>query len=347
MKRSFTHFILRCLLAALPVAGLIMAYVVADPFRVIWPADDAIAQWGDSLQVNINQGHVSAMNFKRYNCERHYDSFIMGSSMSQNYKASDWAAHLPAGASIYHFDAWRETLQGISDKLDFLEKQGTTVNNVLIVIEEEMLHRDADVNDFRFMGSPITSPDVGTLDFHWRFFKNCLSMDVIRFFLDPQGHASQAVSQGIVTRDVPSRIPELNESYYAQFDSLIAVSPDAFFTPERLAQREIRAVPTVDGPQMHGLREQQARHLAEQLHRLGAHYIILVPPRYGRPTLCAYDRVVLAEIFGSDHVFDFSDHPTMSTDPRCFYDRDAHLISRCCKQLLDSCYSTSISLHSR
>ena len=318
---------------------LLATYVVLDPFRVIWSHDDAVAQWGDSLQVNINQGHVSAMNFMRYDNLRHYDTFIMGSSMSQNYKVEDLVEHGYGDSSIYHFDAWQETLQGIADKLTFLERRGNRISNVLIIIEEEMLHRDVDDNDFRFMRSPITSPQVSTMAFHWKFFKNFLNVDVMRILLNPRGNSEAAVAQGIVTHDVPNRNPVLNESSYEYFDSLIATSPDQFFTAERLANREITAVSTVDGPQLHGERERQARQVAEILKRNNTNYIVIVPPRYGRRTLCDHDRVALYEIFGNDRVFDFSDHPTMSRDPRCYYDRDGHLISACCKQLLDSCFT--------
>ena len=56
------------------------------------------------------------------------------------------------------------------------------------------------------------------------------------------------LDKGYATTDIPDRIEPINESYYRWADSIIAVNPDEFFTPEHLARYDqpIRKMPFYD-----------------------------------------------------------------------------------------------------
>ena len=82
MNPGINKFIMRTLVAALPLLLLVGIYVVRDPFHVVHPV--ASTEHGDSVVAGNNAGVIAVQTYLAHNCERRYDSFIFGSSMSQN-----------------------------------------------------------------------------------------------------------------------------------------------------------------------------------------------------------------------------------------------------------------------
>lgn len=341
-KKTLTSFIVRTLLAVIPVAIFAILYVISDPFGVVHGYRPPYAP-GDTLAINFNAGYVAIESYRKHNPERHYNAFILGSSMSQNYKASWWKAHLPADASVCHLDASMETVEGIRNKLLMLERDGTPIRYALVVIEEEMLHRTPDEQSHLFAQHPATTSPWQWVPFHLTFFKSFKQPALVAHAIAPR-HTTQALLNAkLVSGNLPQRIEEMNESYYGRFDSIIATDPNAFFTPERLAKRRFNELPRPLAPAIDARLNTRLREIRGVFDRQGTQYLILIPPRYRRVTLNAYDHCTLNEIFGSKNVFDFSDYAPMANDPRCYYDNPAHLIAAKCKILLDSAYARPLA----
>ncbi len=341
-KNTLTRFILRTLLAALPVLVFITLYAASDPFGVVHAYHPPYAP-GDTLAINFNAGYVAIESYRKHNPERHYNAFILGSSMSQNYKAEWWKEHLPDDASVCHFDASMETIEGIRNKLLFLERDGAPVRYALVVIEEEMLHRTPNEQGHLFVQHPATTSSWQWVPFHLTFLKAFKQPALVEHAIAPRHAVQGLLDAKLVSGDLPRRIESINESYYAEFDSLIAANPDAFFNPERLAKRRFRELPRPLCPAIDDALRLQLSEIKAIFDRQGTQYLILIPPRYQRVTLNSYDRCSLQEIFGARHVFDFSNYAPMADDPRCYYDNPAHLIAAKCKELLDSAYSRPIA----
>ena len=104
-RKGIKEFILRVLLAASPLALFLALYVVLDPFGVVHRYDGVSVESGDSLERIPNKRYVAVEGLKYHSLERHYDSFIFGSSLSTNFTARQWVRHLPDSAHIYHFTA--------------------------------------------------------------------------------------------------------------------------------------------------------------------------------------------------------------------------------------------------
>ena len=168
MNPGIKKFIMRTLVAALPLLLLVGIYVVRDPFHVVHPV--ASTEHGDSVVAGNNAGVIAVQTYLAHNCERRYDSFIFGSSMSQNYKAAYWQPYIDKNASILHFDASGESLDGIINKMRVLNEHGSTIKNALIIIEEEMLHRPPHENEILYVQHPATSGASRWFHFHTLFF---------------------------------------------------------------------------------------------------------------------------------------------------------------------------------
>ncbi len=337
MRNSIKKFCLRTLLATSPVILFMAFYAIVDPFHIVHPITTD-SQGRDSLIVGVNAGFTSIETYNLYNDQYHYDSFIFGSSMSQNFKASYWKPYLDSTASILHFDASMETLTGIISKMNFLGNHGTTIKNALIVIEVEMLGRKPSEDDILYVEHPATTGTMNWFRVHPLFFNAFRDFNQVRYALYPGRYRQEMQNEGIIGDIAPDRIEHLNEMYYGEIDSIIATCPERFFTPERLAKRKRRVLPAATPPAIDEVVEAQLKTIKEILDKNHTNYIIIVPPRATNPQLKWQDLWVMRAIFGEDKVHDFSGIPEYVGDEKLYYDKAAHLISSRCKALLDSAY---------
>lgn len=345
-NKGFTRFVLLGLLALLPVLLLIGVYVVKDPFKVLTPYDGNAPSPTDTVQLTVNTGYVSVESFRFFEPERHYDSFIFGSSLSGYYRIQDWIKHLPEGASAFHFNASRETLHGILNKLNYLKKQGVTIKNALIVMEDEMLKRQPLDGDVLYVQHPLTARNVSWWTFHQLYFNAFRHPELVAYTLWPSAATTRLVlEKGYATTDIPNRIEAYNEGYYRWADSVIATRPDAFYTPEHLARytQPMRQMPCPDKvtPQV----EELLKQIVDVLTGQGTDYQIIIPPHYAWEAISSHDLYKLEQICGMERVHDYSHDAAMGTDLHYYYD-DGHLIASQCARLMDSTYHHTATLPS-
>ena len=338
MKDSIQKFVLRTLLAALPVFLFIAFYASVDPFHVIDPVTPD-GHGRDSVIVGANAGFTSIETYLHYNDQYRYDSFIFGSSMSQNYKASYWKPYVGDSASILHFDASNETLAGIINKMRFLNNHGSTIKNALIVIEVMMLDRQPCEDDILFVQHPRATWALNWVKVNGLFLNAFRDLNQVKRALMPSLCEKQVQNEGIISGVAPpGRIGHLNEMYYAEFDSIIAHNPDEYYTPERLKRIRRIVLPSVTPPAIDEDVEAQLRTIKDILNRNHTHYMIIVPPCGTNPRLTWHDLWMMRSIFGEERVHDYSGVPELVNNERVYYDHAAHLISAKCKMLLDSAY---------
>ncbi len=337
MKGTLKKFILRTLLAALPVFIMVAFYIVRDPFHVVHPVVNN-SDGRDSVIAGNNAGFVSVETYLAHNNERHYDSFIFGSSMSQNFKARDWQKHIGSNASILHFDASSETLEGMINKMNFLNEHGTTIKNALIVIEEKMLRRHPVENDILYAQHPATAGMDKWFNFHCIFFNALRNTTMLKKTILNTIDKEKEQQKSELNDEVADRIDIINENFYSIIDSLIEHDPGKFFTPERLAARQHARLPAQIVPAITQEVEAQLLTIKKILDKNGTCFLILVPPCNYKQTLMEPDLWALKSVFGHDKVHDFSSAIGYVNNELLYYDLMGHLISAKCKVLLDSAY---------
>ncbi len=336
-KSPILKFAALTLAAAIPVLAMICWYAVSDPFGMVHKRKAGIPV-NHGLTLAVNYGFVSTEIFNQYNEQMHYDSFIFGSSMSQYYKAEYWKRHLPAGARVFHYDASMETIDGIINKINYINSKGIRIKHALIIIEEAMLHRAPQDESILYAQHYATTPNCDYLNFQKLYFNAFRNPAFVKFTIAPEKYKDEMVANNYASNDIQDRNDLINESYYARFDSLIAVNPNAFFTPDRMRKRTFAPQPTAYTSQITGPMQEKLINLHQLLAYNHTDYIVIIPPRYHRQQIGEYDLFQLQSIFGNDRVFDFSHDSSLSNDIRAYYDDNAHLISAKCKEILDSSY---------
>jgi len=337
-KPGMKRFILLTLLAALPVLLLVAFYIIRDPFHVIKPYRGKIYNPGDTISLTINWGYVTIESYKYFNPEGQFDSFIFGSSLSGYYLIKDWKTHLPDDARPFHFNASRETLYGILNKLYYLGSHKVKIKHALIVMEDEMLMRRPLDADVLFVQHPQTAPEVSWWKFHQLYFNAYRHPELVAYLLCPGPMTQTVLDKGYATTDISDRDESINEGSYHLADSLIANDPDAFFTPEHIAQYSLppKQMPCQD--KITAEVEWLLNNIARVLEHMGTDYHIIIPPHYGYEAISSSDLYTMEVIFGQGRVHDYSHDPKTSTDIHYYYD-DGHLVAQECAHLMDSAYN--------
>lgn len=333
MKR----FVLLALLALLPALLLVALYVVRDPFHVVKSYKGQIYQPGDTVALTINWGYVTIESYKYFDPEGHFDSFIFGSSLSGYYRIQDWQRQLPSDSRPFHFNASRETLYGILNKLKYLRSRGVRIKNALLIIEDEMLMRRPLDEDVLFVQHPQTAPEVSWWKFHQLYFNAYRQPELVAYLLCPGPMTSRVLDKGFATTDITNRIEPINEGYYRLADSLIATNPSAFYTPDHIANytRPVKEMPCQDKITSPVAAVLNA--ISTILRNQDADYQIIIPPHYGYEAISSSDLYQMELIFGPDRVHDYSHDPILGTDLHYYYD-EGHLVARECGRLIDSAY---------
>ena len=339
-KHGMKRFVLLSLLALLPVLLMVAFYIIRDPFHVVKPYKGSINNTADTVQLTVNTGYFSTEAFKFFEPARHYDSFILGSSLSGYYRIQDWVRHLPDSVHAFHFNASRETLIGIRNKLNYLTANGVTIKHVLIVMEDEMLKRQPIDRDVLFVQHPQTAPNVSWWEFHQLYFNAFRHPELVAYTICPNSITTRlALDKGYATTDIPDRIEELNEGYYGWADSIINCNPEAFYTAEHLERyaHPMTLMPCPDKitPDV----EMLLNDIATILRNQETDYQIIIPPHYAWEPISSHDLYTLELIFGQQRVHDYSHDAEMGSDLHYYYD-DGHLIARECARLMDSAYQS-------
>jgi hypothetical protein len=339
-SRELGRFILRVALALVPLAVFLALYLTLDPFGVVHPYSGVSVHAGDSLEHIPNKRYVAVEGLDHYIGERHYDSFIFGSSLSTNFTAAAWSRHLPADASIYHFTAGAEPLEGIRDEIRYLFDRGVQVRHVLMVMEEEMYRRPKRYSEMPYVPHYKVSPEVSWLDFHRVHFNAYRDPELFLYSLFPSLVADRLVPDGKMQPVPVSGHDELiNEDRNDAKDSLILSDPDAYFS-EVPWLVEMRALPNPMPSVVTGESEHLLREIADMLREHQVDYQVIVPPRFRTQGLQAVDRAMLYEILGRRHVHDFSNDSVLVHDLHSYYD-GMHILIHRCTELIDRSYRES------
>ena len=147
----------------LPFALILAIYFYTDIFKVIRHYDQ---YYTDKDYIGYNRAYVSTMTYLNQRQKYHYDSFIFGNSRSAFYQVSDWQKYLPQGASCFHFDASSGSVKGVHDKVLFIDSQGDTIRNALVVIDHELLSRTEITEGHTHLSPPILDHNSNFMAFH-------------------------------------------------------------------------------------------------------------------------------------------------------------------------------------
>ena len=153
-------------MALIPFSLLVAIYVIFDPLLVLRWHEDMIP--GGYLP---NKGNVTAKQYEHFNPEMHYNSFIIGSSITINHWLDEWTTHLPDNAVPFHFDSSTMNVFQMNMVVDHL-LENSDVKNILFVVPTYFFDW-YDCASFPYMTAIEIQPSIiDRVKSHIRFFRN-------------------------------------------------------------------------------------------------------------------------------------------------------------------------------
>lgn len=309
------------LIGAVPFAMVVIAYIIADPFKVI-KSYDPIFLGNVKGEVITSRDYVGTVTLLNNYEHFPYDAFVFGNSRSFIFGVDDWKQHLPSGSHCFHYNAPSETLYALTKKVEFIDKKGLSINNVLLVLDQEILAGDQPRSGHLFAMSPQLVDYDNIVDFQLSFFKAFLTPDFLRAYLDfkltgelkPYMVESHLLNEA--TREYDEVTNELRMDYYED-----QIDQGKFFTQERMARFYQRDSAEAYYPQVIA---ESHKALLQKIQRVFADHNtdckIIISPAYDQKKLHPDDLEYITELFGERCVFDFSGKNRFTEDYRNYYE---------------------------
>lgn len=327
------------LIGTMPFLLVLGIYVAADPFKVIHWYDPIYT--GDVVgEVSLNRDYIGTVTLLNNYQERRYDSFVLGNSRSFIYGTDDWKTYLPAGSSCYHYNAPGEVLHAITKKVEFIDNLGLPIKNVLLVLDNGILQQKEVKKGHIFMMSPQLADNENLFEFHLASLKAFVNPSFLRAYADfrftgkvkPYMLEGGMLNRSQRTYNVASN--ELKMDYYEDL-----IERGEYFTPERMAVFYARDSVETEHPQF--IDEQQKQEL-QAMHRIfekhGTNCKVIISPGYDQRKLHNSDLQYLRELFGAQHIFDFSGKNPYTEDYRNHYEQ-FHYRATVARDIMNEVYS--------
>ncbi len=323
---------------ASPFVVLMVCYVLADPFKVIWNYESFYPEQVAG-GIALNPAHVATQNYLRQHIIEHYDSFILGNSRSIYYPIAAWRQYFSEGSRCYHYDAANESLLGIWQKLRFIAHQGDSIRNVLMVVDAGLLEK-VDCDHWHLCETPPALTGYRNLvSFHWYNLKTFLTPQFLMAYADYSlFHQLRPymLRKGLLADDMFVYDAKGNECNFVPLEQEIAAG--TYYTEERLRVFEGVQFPDSVSPPVIGKPQRELLDsIRSILARQGTSVQIVISPLYNQIRLNPRDLQCLEQLFGSDHVNDFSGPNLWNSDLHNYYEA-SHYRPRVAVAVMDSVY---------
>ena len=137
MKKTYKQLIkivAKTFLLATPFIFLLTIYFVKDPYMVLREYED----YDHPVLKQQHVGYVMWHKFLKYNPEKHYNSYILGSSSTAAFICEEWNKHIQ-GTPI-RIASFEEGLYETYAKMKALDSiKGQEIKNILIITEPRLL----------------------------------------------------------------------------------------------------------------------------------------------------------------------------------------------------------------
>ncbi len=307
-------------MAAVPLLLMVCVYLALDPFKVLrWhdnPFDD---------RLGLNKGMLSVQAYARGVTDLKYDSFIMGSSVSCAYPVGEWMRYLPEGSRPTHIDSSGQTVGTLRKFMEYLEREGAPLRNVLIVFAPEVFGMDYDSENLSMLVPPVVERGGAPyfLSFHYRYFSGFANFRYLSPLLvyEFTGRREERTDVPVFSTQPIVYDAGVNEERMPEWDRRLDDGA-ALFHGDNIQHRFLPpdAPYTMLPPQICAEEKRDLETIAAILARGGADYRVILAPTPKLYLLTDVDERVLGNVFGERFVNLSRDFRAEQSDASNFYD---------------------------
>ncbi len=320
---------------------LLFLYIKLDPFKVI-KSYDSYYDTNANGWVALNRDFVSTTTFIKNSESIDYDSFIFGNSRSIFYQVDDWKKYLEPDAKCYHFDASNESLWAINKKIEFIDKCGINLDNVLLVLDYPTIIQDKQREGHLSTISPALVDYSNLFDFHKKFYFAFLNPKFLYAYIDfkVSGEVRPHIKKMAILNDIQYHYDvTTNEIRYENFENLIETEEDKYYTSARLSLFYDRdtLVQNYSRPAILKAQKKLFNNIQSILEKHNSKVKVIISPLYDQMKLNESDLIYLKDTFGEDNVFDFSGINEFTNNYKNYYE-NSHYRPHLARKLLEIVY---------
>jgi len=302
MHVPILRLLFRITILSFPLLVSIIFYLLLDPFAVLHFKMKDAEQWVFKCR-DFNTIEAFKKNYPIYS----YDSFILGNSRSLAFCAFDWQKYISPSVP-FHFDATNESLFGIFKKFIYLKKHKIKIKNAFITLDyPTLIQVKNNLKDITQIKHPEISGE-SYLKFHFLFYKSFFQdrywLKYIDFkfnhiFRESYGEDTfqkryfnlNLTTNDLVIESDENAIRTDSVGYYIK-------KIHRFYSRDTLPESYPESIGSI---QVSYLQE-----IKSILQANKSEYYIIIHPHYNQIKLNSRDLNILNEIFGKNHVYDFS-----------------------------------------
>lgn len=322
------RFIIKTISILSPFVLILLSYIIYDPFRVIWEYND---------YMENGSGNAAYTSYKILTKEDSipFNSFIIGSSRSQNWPWKEWEKYLDSTACAFHLDQSGDGVLRALERIQFIYNHVERVENILLIVDHEWLSSTDHPDDIQFRNPWQMRPNKDYLDFQIAAFK---------FFFSEEGFKKHFHIGEEFRYNLPSYRDERNEPHSIGREWAITCDPKFYY--ENLARQHIEyyrfkqrdSIEKIGEPVISERGIEQLSQINGLLKIGNTDFKIIISPLYDQLKLNPADKSILDSIFGSKNVFDYSGINKYTADSLNYYEA-SHYRPHVAAQILEEIYT--------
>lgn len=331
------RLLLKALLISLPFLILLISYFVFDPFSVVYH----YKQFDNTYSTIPNRDYVSTQMYLNTYRQHPYKSFILGNSRTIAFTVPDWAPYI-GDTLAFHYDASGESLYGVWQKLEFLERHGSSLQNVLLIGDKELLQQVSNTEGHLIRKDPRTineSPVGFQLSFVKAYLSNLFFYRYLRYratgTYTPEMEGmfeSRRFEYNPVTNDMS--LPGINEE----------IKRDSLGFYARNTRLRTRPAPGTSPAVIGAAQLRELVAISNILKRHRTNFRFVISPLFQQQRLNPADLAILQRTFGADRIHDFSGVNEFTASPGNYYE-ESHYRPFIGRQIMKRIYPSDTATH--
>ncbi len=305
------------LFLGIPFLLILGSYAITDPFNTLYP-------FSLKKPSSPNREYQTFELFKRNYQRERYNSFIFGSSRCSAINSYHWKSYLPDSSRQFLFQSWVETLTGITQKINYLDKKKCEIKNVLILFDipgsfspKQELTETISIKHYELSNKP-------KLYYHTNQFLSYMKPSVIYNSIKSYINFKEEIP----SYDTISNDWNANNKFIKT-----QPLPDSTLNKEKF----ILFSEKVSVPLITQQFEKQLRFIKQILIKNKTNYKIIITPAYQKVKINNKDLFILQKIFDKKNIYDYTGNNEISTDKYNFFDIN-HFDSNIGWKIIDDIY---------
>lgn len=315
-----SDFVWKVIYFAMPFFLIVISVIIWDPFKEYFNYEEYYI--GNLNAVN-RQDYCLEMFLKHYPTVK-YNSFIIGDSKSQAFKASEWEKFFDKNQNVRacHFDGGYAGVCDFVGIARFLDHRVDSIKNILLILSPDCLFETQLHEDFIYSQPPLISGG-SALDYYSGFFKGSLNLGLILCNLDYSiTHRYKQYMVGFINnpKDTTFAKNETGDIYY---------SADKIIKDDSLNYYHQNIITGSFGRDLHHseytrpaplISLTRLKAIAEICRKRNTNIKVVIPPTYDQIKLDRYTLLSVKNIFGQQNVYDYTGSNSITNEIGNYYE---------------------------